>query len=148
MKSYNKCLMCKGSRYLCGNHPCPLLAKFNINTQIKNKLSQNFFGPANSVFVGRIGYPNVYVGPMGSIKDGMSSPGQLFGNDYKDVIESLSSVIRGETQKNIFTKDRFISENQLLAIAKKPSDIEMNLINKPVYEVTFSDMHQPWVYPK
>jgi len=144
MKTNNKCLLCKGSRYLCGNVPCPLLAKFQVNTSIKKRLSRDFFGPSSSIFVGRIGYPNVYIGPMGAYEEkGMSSPNQWFGQDYKDVIESQSVVLRGHAQHNVFSKDSYITDNQLLALSKKPADIEMHLKNKPVYEVRFSDMHQP-----
>src|ERR1035441_2492825 len=60
------CILCKGARALCGKTRCPIMVKVNyflksvplITTEDINGMSPP------SVFIGRIGYPNVYAGPL------------------------------------------------------------------------------------
>jgi len=64
------CLACKGSRLMCGRNYCPLIQRVNVVTspKIETKLSDEMFGPSPpSIFVGRYGYPNVFVGPMSAL---------------------------------------------------------------------------------
>ncbi len=145
MMAPNRCLMCKGARNLCGNYPCPLLAKMGINPLIQGKVSEKFFGPSSSIFVGRFGYPNVFVGPTGflELREGIDNPASWFGKGYKEIIEARSLALRGESQKSVFSKDKFILDNQLITLSQKPVDIEMAFKAKPIYEMKFSDIHQP-----
>jgi len=146
MKPGKICIPCKGSRLLCGLPKCPLLAKVNVAPKISGKLSNEYFGPSFSVFVGRYGYPDVNVGPMATFNpDEVTSedPSHLITEDYSKIVELRSSVLRSKSSENIFSKSRFINDNQELALAKKPTDVEMEFTKKPTYEVKFSDMHQP-----
>lgn len=137
--------MCKGSRNLCGQFPCPLLAKMGIKPIVQGKVSDSFSGPSASIFVGRYGYPNVFVGPTGllEMRQDIDNPAAWFGKSYKEIIEARSLALRGEAQKSVFSKDKFILDNQLITLAQKPVDIEMAFKAKPIYEMKFSDMHQP-----
>lgn len=141
----NMCLLCKGSRALCGNSKCPLLSRFMIKPRIEKTISKDFFGPSMNVFVGRIGYPNIGIGPLAAIetKPNMDNPGSWFGEDYSKIIEMRSLMLRSKNRQNIFSRGRFISEMQELALAKKPTDVEMGFRKKPVYRVSFSDIIQP-----
>ncbi|MCJ2512669.1 MAG: hypothetical protein LN409_04900, partial [Candidatus Thermoplasmatota archaeon] len=60
------CILCKGSRKLCGKSRCPLLVKYYHRSKVMPLLDRfNLDGSSPpSVFVGRLGYPKVYVGPM------------------------------------------------------------------------------------
>ena len=64
-KGNSLCALCKGRLY-CGKDRCPLLVKFYA--QIKNKplIDSRFIDGSSppGVFVGRYGYPKVYVGPL------------------------------------------------------------------------------------
>ena len=139
------CIICKGSRALCGNSNCPLLARFSIRPKIEKIISKDFFGPSMNVFVGRIGYPNIGIGPLAAIetKPDMDSPGSWFGRDYGEIIEMRSLMLRSRNKQNIFNRSKFIDEMQELALAKKPTDVEMGFKKRPVYKVSFSDMFQP-----
>jgi len=77
---YRVCIVCKGSRLLCGRKTCPLLAALKQKTKFADLANtKEFFGPSTSVFVGRIGYPNVRVGPMSVLeaKDAEVDPGRF-----------------------------------------------------------------------
>ena len=85
------CIMCKGSRLLCGLRRCPLMDKIQIAPKIEKSVGKEFFGPSTSVFVGRIDYPNVYAGPMSAIVPEnlniIDKPYYWFGMDYGKIIE-------------------------------------------------------------
>ncbi len=141
------CLICKGSRKLCGWRFCPLIAKDRAAPRIKERLSEEFFGPSTSVFVGHNFYPKVYVGPMAAMgkKDleTIDSPGTWFGKPYDKIIEFRSLLLRSRTREDIFSRSSFIEKNQELALASKPTDVELLFRKKPAYSFEFSDTTLP-----
>ncbi|MFC2142919.1 hypothetical protein ACFLQN_00810 [Candidatus Aenigmatarchaeota archaeon] len=142
------CIKCKASKMLCGWKRCPLLEKIKIAPRFA-EIGEDFFGPSPSVFVGRFGYPNVFVGPMATIspetteKKITDSPSGWFGTDYMNIIEMRSLTIRSKHKENIFSRSRIVSDTQDLALAKKPTDIELGFAKKPVYKISLSDVTQP-----
>ena len=71
------CIVCKGSRLLCRRKTCPLLAALKRKTKFAELGNRTeYFGPSTSIFVGRIGYPRVRVGPM-SVLEGAESNVEL-----------------------------------------------------------------------
>ncbi len=134
------CLRCKGKN-LCGQ-ACPLLSGLDAQ---KQRLSKDFFGPAVSVFVGRHGYPDVFAGPVAATSEHalIDNPENLFGMNYSDIISIRSATLRSKDRQNVFSKSRFAEKIQELAIASKPTDIEMVFRKEPVYSMVFSDILQP-----
>ncbi len=145
MRAANLCIICKGGRNLCGNSPCPLLPRFKVKPEIEQKVSKEFFGPSYNVFVGRMGYPNIGLGPLAAIEEKpyMDFPAGWFGMDYSKIIELRSLLLRSKERENIFSRSRFIGDVQLLAMSEKPADTEMLFRKKPSFRVSFSDMLQP-----
>lgn len=145
MQSARLCIICKGSRALCGHANCPLLAK--IEAKPKNKIGEEFFGPSPSIFVGRIGYPNVFAGPLGALAtdelQSVDNPSSWFGRSYEDIIALRSLLLRGKQKQSVFSRGKYIEEMQELAMAEKPTDIEMSFSGKPIYKFSFSDVMQP-----
>lgn len=139
------CIYCKGSRNLCGLGKCPLYDKIKMKQSMKKLDGNKFFGPSHSIFVGHAFYPNVYVGPLGNFGSSElgNEPSSWFGQDYDKIIEKRSTVLRTKYKQSVYSKSRFIEENQLLAMAKKPANVEMNFNGKPVYKMSFSDIVQP-----
>ncbi len=133
------CLACKGKN-LCGRS-CPLLSRIAT----PKRLGSDFFGPSASIFVGRHGYPNVFAGPVAAIDEHalVENPEDLFGMNYSDIISTRSAALRSKNRQNIFEKTRFAEKIQELAIASKPTDIEMTFRKEPRYSITFSDVLQP-----
>ncbi len=138
------CVICKGSRALCGNKSCPLLPRFSIAPKIDAN-RKDFFGPGYSVFVGRMGYPNVMMGPLVAIEDkpDIDSPTAWYGQDYSRVIELRSSLLRSKRGENVFSRSRFVRDSQEVALASKPTDVEMLFRGRPFFRASFSDVTQP-----
>jgi len=147
MKSGSLCLLCKGSRNLCGNKTCPLLANYAMKLQMKNSVGTDFFGPCTSLFVGRSGYPNVFIGPVAAIDPETApvadQPDAWFGQDYSKVIELRSMLLRSKYRQGIRSYSRFVEDNRLLAMAERPTDVEMMFKSKPSMDMRFSDVVQP-----
>lgn len=59
------CILCKGARFLCGKTRCPIMVKVNYFLRSVPLMGEDIDGMSPpSVFIGRIGYPNVYAGPQ------------------------------------------------------------------------------------
>lgn len=144
VSSARLCIVCKGGRALCGNRICPLLPRFNIEPKIPRD-KKEFFGPGYSVFIGRHGYPNVNMGPLVAIEDkpDIDSPASWYGQEYSKVIELRSSLLRSKQSENIFSKSRFVRDSQEIALASKPTDVEMLFKGRPFFRASFSDVTQP-----
>lgn len=144
MRPANICVICKGGRNLCGNYPCPLLSRFKVRPKVKY-LKTEFFGPSPNVFIGRTGYPNVYIGPLGAVEEQpfIDAPENWFGMSYHKIIELRSLLLRSKHKENIFSRSRIVSDVQEIALSEKPTDIELFFKHKPVYRVSFSDVVQP-----
>ena len=144
VSSANLCIICKGGRNLCGNNPCPLLTKFNMENKVFKTIGNNFFGKSPSIFVGRSGYPNVSVGPMGSLQDDINdNPSELFGKSYQEIINQRSLLLRSKHSESVFSKSKFVEQNQEIALSSRNVDIELEFKNKPLYNIKFSDVIQP-----
>jgi hypothetical protein len=63
--------------------------------------------------------------------------------NYSDIINLRSSLIRSRTSHHVKARSKLVEQNQLLAVAKKPTDTEITFKKKPVLKVTISDVHQP-----
>lgn len=145
--SRDLCLTCKGGRLLCGLNSCPLLQRINIQGAIQKKLSETLFGPSPSIFVGWKDYPNVFIGPLTSLDEEnpsiLDDPGRWYGLDFNDIIRMRSLLVRSKRPENIRSRNKFIEENQELALSVRPVDVEARFKAKPSYKISFSPISQP-----
>ncbi len=149
------CIACKGSRLLCGRKSCPILtAALKRRTEVdKLATTQEFFGPSTSIFVGRRGYPSVGVGPLTvmeseelSVEIGrMEEPSEWFaqGLDMEKIIELRSATLRANRSENIASRSKFVTDMSEIAMAERPTDVELVLRGKPTFKFSFSDIMQP-----
>ncbi|UCD03493.1 MAG: hypothetical protein JSW73_03075 [Candidatus Woesearchaeota archaeon] len=145
MKTPKLCVYCKGSRHLCGHAPCPLLARYRIMPTINKAIKKEFFGPSPSIFIGYSGYPNVAIGPMASLeeKPQVDDPSQWFGQNYSDIIKARSLNLRSKHKESVRSYSKLVQMVQEIALATKPTDVELHFKNKPTYKVSFSNITQP-----
>jgi DNA repair protein NreA len=151
--SNSLCVLCKGSRFLCGKTRCPIMVKVNCFLKsVPLMESQNIEGMSPpSVFIGRIGYPNVYIGPLvppvhedTSIYD---LPEQWFGKSMDEIVGFRSLLIRGKHMVNvqkINETGKILDQTRELALADNCVDTELNLTKKPHGSITLSDDVQPF----
>ncbi len=151
--SNSLCVLCKGSRFLCGKTRCPIMVK--VNTFLKSvplMEKENIDGMSPpSVFIGRIGYPHVYVGPLvppvhenTSIYD---LPEMWFGKSVDEIVGFRSLLIRGKHLVNatkINEAGKILDQTRELALADASVDTELNLTKKPRGSITLSDDVQPF----
>jgi hypothetical protein len=141
------CLICKGGRALCGISSCPLLQRLRIQRPIQRKLSEDFFGPSPSIFVGRQGYPDIYVGPMTSLDPESAAlqdnPAQWYGSNIDEIIRMRSLLVRSKRRQGIRDRTDYMEKSREIALSVKPTDIEVLFKSKPSYRMSFSPISQP-----
>jgi len=104
-----------------------------------------------SVFIGRIGYPNVYAGPLVPPVQADTSmydlPELWFGKSIDEIVAFRSMLVRGKHRVHVqkFNEaGKIIEKTRELALAVKPVDIELNLTKKPHGNIFMSDEIQPF----
>jgi hypothetical protein len=104
-----------------------------------------------SVFIGRIGYPNVYAGPLVPPVHGDTSmydlPELWFGKSIDEIVAFRSMLIRGKHRVHVqrFNEaGKIIDKTRELALAIKPVDVELVLTKKPHGSIFLSDEVQPF----
>jgi hypothetical protein len=160
MAGYNKqdtasglCVICKGSRNLCGKDRCPLMIKFYSQSKtrplIDAKDMEGCSPPA--VFVGRYGYPKVDIGPLIPPDFGdtsvMDTPEMWVGKSIDDIVDFRFRLVRGKYRidaKNFRAAGRIVDQVQELALTEKPVEVEANFSQKPRGRVILDDEVQPF----
>jgi hypothetical protein len=147
------CVACKGSRFLCGKTRCPIIVKANYFLKsVPLMQSEDIEGASPpSVFVGRIGYPYVYAGPLvppvhedTSLYD---MPEYWFGKTIDDIVGFRSMLIRGKHRVHVRKFEeagKIIEKTRELALAINPVDVEMMLKKKPRGFILLDDEVQPF----
>lgn len=104
-----------------------------------------------SVFIGRIGYPKVYAGPLvPPVSDDTSlydMPEQWFGKTMDEIVAFRSLLIRGKHRVHVqqfLEAGKIIEKTRELALAVKPVDSELILTRKPHGSIFLSDEVQPF----
>jgi len=151
--SSSLCLLCKGGRMLCGKPRCPIVAKAQSlaksSLQITSPRIQGSTPPG--VFVGRIGYPKVYIGPMVPPYRGdteiLDTPELWLGKSIQDIIDYRFALIRGTARASVYDAQsggKLIDVLQELAMGKRPVDAEALLTRVPNRVITLSGETQPF----
>ena len=104
-----------------------------------------------SVFIGRMGYPNVYAGPLVPPVEGDTSlydlPEFWFGKSIDEIVGFRSMLIRGKHRVHVREFEeagKIIEKTRELALAVKPVDVELMLTKKPHGSIFLSDDIQPF----
>jgi len=148
----NLCSVCKGSKLLCGKTECPLLVRMGAFSKmfqsVKGKEVDGSSPP--SVFVGRIGYPYVYIGPLSPTYYGdtsiLDSPERWFGKSIDEIIGYRTQLIRGMEKVNIhkpWKADKILDKTRELSLAEHYVETEMRLKKKPRKQLYMDGDIQP-----
>lgn len=122
-------MLTKKSRYL--NR---LTSRMRFQTVELNEHMEGSSPP--SVFVGRHGYPKVFIGPMMAQAKGDTSiydmPETWVGSKQKDdVIDFRLQLVRGKYASRVTDKNRMIELLRDIALAKRSVDVEAEFLKKP-----------------
>ncbi len=147
------CVVCKGSRLLCGKIRCPIIVKVNCYMKSVPLMNSEDIDGASppSVFIGRMGYPNVYAGPLVPPVDEDTSvfdlPEFWFGKSIDEIVAFRSMLIRGKQRVHVRKFEeagKIIEKTRELALAVRPVDVELILTKKPHGSIFLSDEVQPF----
>lgn len=147
------CVLCKGARNLCGKTRCPILVKVNFFLKSVPFINSEDIDGASppSVFIGRIGYPNVYVGPLvPPVHEDTSMfdlPERWFGKSIDEIVGFRSLLVRGKHRVHVQEFERagkIIDQTRELALADSSVDTELNLSKKPRGSIFMDDNVQPF----
>jgi len=147
------CVACKGSRFLCGKTRCPIIVKANYFLKsVPLMQSEDILGASPpSVFIGRIGYPYVYAGPLvPPVREDTSLydlPEFWFGKTIDDIVGFRSLLIRGKHRVHVRKFEeagKIIEKTRELALAVTPVDVELMLKKKPRGFLLLDDEVQPF----
>jgi len=147
------CVACKGSRMLCGKTRCPVMVRVNsfIRTvPLIKGLEINGASPP-SVFVGRIGYPYVYAGPMvPPVHEDTSLydlPELWFGKTIDEIVGFRSMLVRGKHRVHVRRFEeagKIMDMTRELALATAATDVELALKKRPRGFLFLNDDVQPF----
>ena len=147
------CLAGRATLLLCGKPRCPILVKAESlarhGASLDSEVIRGSSPPA--VFVGRFGYPKVYIGPMVPPYYGnteiLDKPEAWMGKSVEEIVDYRFSLVRGNTRVNVFDAQaggRLVQQIQELAMASRPVDSELHLTKKPRKTITLSEDSQPF----
>jgi hypothetical protein len=147
------CLECRGAKLLCGQPRCPIIVKAQSMARLGSSISNsNIEGSSPpGVFVGRLGYPKVSIGPMVPPRFGdtsiLDTPEEWLGRPIDEIVDYRYSLVRGNLKANVVdaqSPDSFLSSLQELAMASRPVDSELRLTKAPRRILTLSEDTQPY----
>jgi DNA repair protein NreA len=152
--SAEMCLACRGAKLLCGKSRCPILAKaegFSRHAELLFNSDLISGSSPPGVFVGRFGYPKVFIGPMVPAIHGdtefLDTPEMWKGKTIEEIIDYRYSLVRGCFKANIqdaVKGSKLIDTLQEISMSNRPTDSELFLEKKPVQRITFSENSQPF----
>jgi len=147
------CVACKGGKFLCGKTRCPLLVRANFYLKTMPFIKGLDVDGASppSVFVGRIGYPYVYVGPMvPPVHEDTSFydlPELWFGKSIDEIVGFRSLLIRGKHRVHVRRFEeagKIMDKTRELALSVNPVDVELALTKPPRRNLVLDDEVQPF----
>jgi len=147
------CVACKGGKFLCGKTRCPLLVRANFYLKTMPLIKGLDVDGASppSVFVGRIGYPYVYAGPMvPPVHEDTSLydiPELWFGKSMDEIVGFRSLLIRGKHRVHVRRFEeagKIMDKTRELALSVSPVDVELALTKPPRRNLVLDDEVQPF----
>jgi hypothetical protein len=147
------CLACRGAKLLCGKPRCPIIVKAqSMAKHMPGMATSEILGSSPpGVFVGRLGYPKVSIGPMVPPEFGdttiLDTPEEWLGTPIDQIVDYRYSLVRGNTRASVEDArepGRLLTSLQELAMAAKPVDTELKLTKPPRRILTLSEDTQPY----
>jgi len=142
------CTTCKGTRMLCRKARCPIITRIYTYLRIKSKVENIQIDGSSppGVFVGRIGYPYIYAGPLVPPFYGNTShfdrSEEWFGKTIDEIVDFRFKLVRGKYRVNVNEPEkagRILEDMRFLAMADRTVDVELSLKKKPNYHFVLND---------
>lgn len=152
MFSDYKCALCRATKMLCGKDRCPIILKFESQIKVKQKIDSEKINGSSppDVFIGKWGYPNVYIGPLVTPEHGdtgvFGTPEMWMDKTIDDIVDFRSILVRGKHRVNVKKPgaEKILQSTQEIALAGKSAEVDVEFFNKPSGKMFFSDDTQPY----
>jgi len=154
------CARCKGAHMLCGKDRCPLLVKFYAKRSVHPLIDAMSMAGASppGVFIGRFGYPKVFIGPLIPPIHGdttlLDTPELWRGLSIDDIVRFRFSLVRGKSLADIHAPARIdwkgasagkiVDSTRELAMAVGSIEVAAEFEKKPFMNVVMNDEVQPF----
>lgn len=130
----------------------PALLKYYYKSRTLSLFEKNKVEGSSppDIFIGRFGYPNVYIGPMIPPQFGdtsiLSSPEDWVGKSIPEIVEYRSMLVRGMYKTKITNVESGKIENAVkeLALSDKFIYADATLSKKPDLRLSFNENSQPY----
>ena len=138
---------------LCGKSYCPILSKAELLVKHIPKLASEEVDGSSppGVFVGRVGYPRVYVGPLIPPTKGdtrfLDTPELWLGKTIQEIIDYRFTLIRGKSLLGVRDAQdpgRYLLDLHDLALSSASVDVSAKFKKKPRMAVALSEETQPY----
>ncbi|MEM3555762.1 MAG: Nre family DNA repair protein [Candidatus Micrarchaeia archaeon] len=148
----NRCAVCKGSKLLCGKLQCPILVKLYAQMRVKpliNTLSIQGSSPPD-IFIGRLGYPYVSIGPLIPPLIGdtsvMGMPEMWHDKTIQEIVNFRFQLVRGKHRADVkdVESGKIAELVRELALSKEPAHVEAEFKRKPAGRLILDDEVQPF----
>lgn len=152
--SYSKrslCALCKGSKKLCGKEQCPIMVKVHSKIKMQQNFDSRFIDGSSppGIFVGRFGYPKVFVGPLIPPVKGdttlLDTPEMWMGRSIEDITNFRHQLVRGmyKTDVKDFHSNRMVEKTIEIGLAENPTVAEAEFNKKPYGKISLHSDVQP-----
>jgi hypothetical protein len=151
-RNISVCALCRGTKFLCGKARCPVLVRFHSKVKMKPFLDDVRLEGASppSVFIGRIGYPKVAIGPMipplmGDTSE-IDTPERWLDKSLDEIVDFRSQLVRGKFTVDITdveSSNRVVEFTRELALSKNAVFADALFEKKPYGKIRFYDEVQP-----
>lgn len=149
----HRCVICKGTKMLCGKDRCPILVKVYATQKtipLIDSLELEGSSPP-AIFVGKFNYPKVYVGPLIPPAHGdttmMDLPESWTGRTVEEIVGFRSQLVRGKYRvdvRDVESPNRIVRHTRELVLAKESIETEAFFTKKPAGRIFLSDEVQPF----
>ena len=136
----DKCILCRGTRMLCGKTRCPIMAKVYATVKTAPLLETRSLAGSSppSIFVGRFGYPKVDIGPMVPPQFGdtsiLDTPEEWVGKPIDEIISMRQTLVRGRHRVRIDepeAPDRLLQTTREMALGREPTRVDALFKRRP-----------------
>ncbi len=147
------CIQCRGAKLLCGKARCPILVRWDSMMKTAPMIDRVDLDGSSppGVFVGRFGYPKVFVGPLVPPIHGdteiLDTPEDWVGRSMEDIVQFRSTLVRGMHRvhvTNVENGGRIVDLTRELALGTSHAEVEAGFERKPRGRVALDDNVQPF----
>ena len=147
------CVRCRAAKLLCGKPRCPILVQYDSMMKTTPLIDDTALDGSSppGVFVGRFGYPKVFVGPLIPPLHGdteiLDTPEKWIGRSLDEIVGFRSQLVRGMHRTHVLDVDgggKVVDLTRELALSTASTDVEAEFARKPRGRLVLDEDVQPF----